>query len=269
MAQADLSPRIIKHFNAIGFYTLFYKEVKRFISVIMQTILAPVVTILLYYVVFSVAFGAGTGETKAIGDVPYLYFLIPGLVIMAMTQNAFINTSSSLLISKYDGSIVDVLMPPLSPLEFGLAKILAGAVRGLIVGVVALLTFMLLVDVPFAHIGWIIYFGFSGAMLLSTMGLITGIWAEKFDHTASITNFIVTPLTFLSGTFYSIQSLPEWLQGVIYYNPFFYMIDGFRYGFTDFSDASVTVGAFVLLFCNLILGFGAVLMLQNGYKLKS
>lgn len=269
MVEAQLKPRIINHFNLIGFYTLFYREVKRFLNVIFQTVFAPVVTILLYYAVFSVAFSGGSGEGKAIGDVPYLYFLIPGLVIMAMTQNAFINSSSSMMISKYDGSIVDVLMPPLSPFEFGLAKVLAGVVRGFVVGAAALLTFVVLVDVPFAHIGWIMYFAFMGSMLLSTIGLMTGIWAEKFDHTAAITNFVVTPLTFLSGTFYSIKSLPDWLQTVTHYNPFFYMIDGFRYGFTDFSDASVTLGALVMLFCNLVLGLCAVLMLQKGYKLKS
>jgi len=265
MKATSLEPRTMGMFNWIGFWTLYNREVMRFIKIYLQTILSPVVTILLYYVVFSVAFGVG----RTIEGVPFLHFLAPGLIIMAMVQNAFMNTSSAMMISKYDGSIVDMLMPPLSSFELGFAKTLGGVTRGLFVGLAAWVTFVCLIGVQMHSIGYILFHAFFGSMMLSTLGLIVGIWADKFDHTAMMTNFVVVPLTFLSGTFYSVTLLPSVMQTIVHLNPFFYMIDGFRYGFIGLADGNLLVGIAVMLFVNLVLWFIAHWLLVIGYKIKS
>ena len=265
-AHSSIEPRFIGQFNRIGLMTLVKKEVGRFLNVYMQTIIAPVVTTLLFYTVFALAFG---GITQMIGEIPYLVFLAPGLIMMTMVQNAFSNTSSSIVISKVQGNIVDVLMPPLSATEIYIGFILGGLLRGLCVGLCAGIVMSLFVPIHIHSIPYIIGFAVMGTMMLASLGLAGGIWSEKFDHIAAVTNFLVTPLTFLSGTFYSIERLPEVWQTVAHYNPFFHMIDGFRYGFIGQADGSPLVGLMFLAAINVILMVVCLRMLKTGYKIKS
>jgi ABC-2 type transport system permease protein len=262
------TPRIMGKVNWIGFWTLLLKEVRRFVKVYMQTIAAPVVTTLLFYVVFSLAMG-GAGGARTVGQVPYFNFLAPGLIMMAMTQNAFANTSSSVMISKVQGNIVDVLMPPISPLEIAVAYVLGGVVRGLVVGVATTLAIAIFLPMRIADWGAVLAFATLGTMLLALLGVLGAIWADKFDHIAAVTNFIVTPLTFLSGTFYSVDRFPPALRAVTRFNPFFYMIDGFRYGFIGHADAPLWHGFWVLVVANALLWAVTLRMLVTGYKLKS
>lgn len=261
-----LQARTIGRINVIGLQTLIGKEVGRFLNVYLQTIVAPVITTLLFYAVFALAFG---GVAREIGGLPYLEFLAPGLVMMTMVQNAFANTSSSMVIAKVQGNIVDMLMPPLSPLEFYLGYLAGGVIRGLVVGAIATAVIALFVPVHIHNIAAIIGFAVLGTAMLSSLGLAAGIWSEKFDHIAAVTNFIVTPLTFLSGTFYSITQLPGIWQSLAHANPFFYMIDGFRYGFIGHADGSVIAGLAVLGAVNLLLGVVTYGMIARGYKIKS
>jgi len=262
--------RIMGKVNWIGFWTLLMKEVRRFVKVWLQTIAAPVITTLLFYAVFSLAMSGGSGGTgQTVYGVPYFNFLAPGLIMMAMTQNAFANTSSSVMIAKVQGNIVDVLMTPISPVELALAWTLGGVVRGLMVGVVTAATIGLFLPVRIHDVGAVLLYGTLATMLLSLLGIIGAIWADKFDHIAAVTNFIVTPLTFLSGTFYSVDRFPPVLRSVTHLNPFFYMIDGFRYGFIGHAEASLLSGVAVLAGLNLILWVVTLRMLVTGYKLKS
>lgn len=259
-------PREIKGINRLGMMTLIGKEVGRFLNVYTQTIAAPVITTLLFYAVFSLALG---GVTRTIGDVPYMNFLAPGLIVMTMVQNAFANTSSSMVISKVQGNIVDVLMPPLSAAELYTGYVVGGILRGLLVGIAAGLAVSLFIDIDIHSVFYMAAFAFLGTMLLSSLGLAGGIWSEKFDHIAAVTNFIITPLTFLSGTFYSIERLPETWQTIAHYNPFFHMIDGFRYGFTGHADGDPVVGLAFLVVVNLLLAALCLWMFRTGYKIKS
>lgn len=259
-------PKTISGMNIIGLKTLVWREVGRFLNVYTQTIVAPVITTLLFYTVFALAFG---GIERLVGDIHYMEFLAPGLIMMTMVQNAFSNTSSSIVIAKVQGNIVDVLMPPLSPFEFYMGYMIGGVARGLSVGLATGICLALFVHVPVTHIFVIVVYAVLGTMLLSSLGLAAGIWSEKFDHIAAVTNFIVTPLTFLSGTFYSIQQLPGVWKELALYNPFFYMIDGFRYGFIDHADGNVAVGLCVLIAANVALSVLAYGMIRSGYKIKS
>lgn len=259
-------PRQMGAVNWIGLSTLIHKEIRRFLKVWVQTIAAPVVTTLLFYAVFALALG---GVVRRVGDVPFLEFLAPGLIMMAIAQNAFANSSSSVLVAKVQGNIVDVLMPPISALELTLAYIIGGVVRGALVGFVTALAISLFVPVGLAHPFYILFHGVAAASLLALLGLIGGIWAEKFDHMAAVTNFIVTPLSFLSGTFYSVDSLPPTFHFIAHLNPFFYFIDGFRYGFIGQTDGTLGTGILVMLGINLALGFIAWRMIARGYKLKA
>ncbi|MEE8271592.1 MAG: ABC transporter permease [Alphaproteobacteria bacterium] len=260
------APRTVGPVNWVGLWTLYRKEVFRFLKVFTQTVAAPVVTTLLFYTIFALALG---GIVRMAGDVPFLVFLAPGLVMMSMVQNAFANTSSSVMISKIQGNIVDVLMPPLSALELAVGYIAGGITRGVLVGVVTFLAIRLFVPVGIHAPFFIVFHGVAAAMLLALLGVIGGIWAEKFDHIAAVTNFVVTPLAFLSGTFYTVDRLPADWQIVAHLNPFFYMIDGFRYGFIGQSDGTLAVGIAVMTAVNLAL-WGLVLwMLSTGYKLKA
>ena len=251
--------------NLIGFYTLFYKEVLRFGKVLLQTLIAPVITALLYLLVFGHVF---EGRVQAFPGVSYTMFLIPGLVMMSVIQNAFANSSSSLIQSKVTGNIVFMLLTPLSHLEFFLAFVLAAVVRGVLVGVGVYLVALVSTPVPIKHPDFILLFMFLSSATLGTIGVIAGIWAEKFDQLAGFQNFIILPLSFLSGVFYSIHSLPEIWQKLSHFNPFFYMIDGFRYGFFGVSDIapfhSLTI---VTLFLVVLSGITLVL-LRTGYKLR-
>ena len=264
--NGELVPRKINGVNKVGLKTLIGKEVGRFMSVYTQTVVAPVMTTLLFYAVFALAFG---GITRTIGDLPYLEFLAPGLIMMAMVQNAFANTSSSLVVAKVAGNIVDVIMPPLSATELYIGYVVGGVLRGLIVGAAVSFVVSLFVGLNIHSVFYIITFALLGNMMLASIGLAAGIWSQKFDHIAAVTNFIVTPLTFLSGTFYSITQLPEFWKSLALYNPFFYMIDGFRYGFIGHSDGNVTTGLLVLLGVNIVVSALILKMLKTGYKMKS
>ncbi|OGI51528.1 MAG: metal-dependent hydrolase [Candidatus Muproteobacteria bacterium RIFCSPHIGHO2_12_FULL_60_33] len=251
--------------NLIGLYTLFCKEVLRFGKVLLQTLIAPVITALLYLLVFGHVF---EGRVQAFPGVSYTMFLIPGLVMMSVIQNAFANSSSSLIQSKVTGNIVFMMLTPLSHLEFFLAFVLAAVVRGILVGVGVYLVALVFTAVPIKHPGFILLFMFLGSATLGAIGVIAGIWAEKFDQLAGFQNFIILPLSFLSGVFYSIHSLPEFWQRLSHFNPFFYMIDGFRYGFFGVSDTAPSVSlAIVTLFLVVLSGITLVL-LKTGYKLR-
>jgi ABC-2 type transport system permease protein len=259
-------PRDIGTVNWIGLWTLYQREVYRFLKVYTQTIAAPVVTTLLFYAVFALALG---GVVRMAGSVPFLVFLGPGLIVMAMAQNAFANTSSSMVISKVQGNIVDVLMPPLSPLEMAVAYVGGGVTRGMFVGVVTGIAIWVFVPLGIHSPGYILFHGLMASMMLAQLGMIGGIWSEKFDHIAAFTNFVVTPLTFLSGTFYSVDRLPPTFWWLAHFNPFFYMIDGFRYGFIGQSDGTLAIGIAVMLGINAALGVLLLRMLSSGYKLKA
>ncbi|GAB4507603.1 MAG: ABC transporter permease [Sulfuricaulis sp.] len=251
--------------NLIGFYTLFYKEVLRFGKVLLQTLIAPVITALLYLLVFGHVF---EGRVQAFPGVSYTMFLIPGLVMMSVIQNAFANSSSSLIQSKVTGNIVFMMLTPLSHLEFFLAFVLAAVVRGVLVGVGVYLVALVFTVVPVKHPGFVLLFMFLGSATLGTIGVIAGIWAEKFDQLAGFQNFIILPLSFLSGVFYSIHSLPEFWQKLSHFNPFFYMIDGFRYGFFGVSDIAPSHSlAIVMLFLAVLSGI-TLMLLKTGYKLR-
>ncbi len=263
---AELQPRTIPAVNMIGLKTLIGKEVGRFLNVYSQTIIAPVVTTLLYYAVFALAFG---GLTMTAGEMPYLTFLAPGLIMMTMVQNAFANTSSSIVIAKVQGNIVDVLMPPISPGELFTGYMVGGIIRGLIVGTVCALAVWATVGMEIHALWAVIAYAVLGTGMLSSIGLAAGIWSEKFDHIAAVTNFIVTPMKFLSGTFYSAEQLPGFWQDLVHYNPFFYMIDGFRYGFTGHADGDIMTGLAALTVINLLLAALTLRMVRTGYKIKS
>lgn len=249
----------------IGFQTLFNKELLRFWKVATQTLLAPIVTAMLYLLVFGHAL---EGHVPVYPGVKYTAFLIPGLVMMSVLQNAFANSSSSLIQSKITGNLVFVLLPPLSHWELFGAYVLASVVRGLAVGAGVFVITAWFADLSFAAPWWIVMFAVLGAAMLGTMGLIAGIWAEKFDQLAAFQNFLIMPATFLSGVFYSIHSLPPFWQAASRVNPFFYMIDGFRYGFFGQSDVNPMMSfSIVVIFFALLAGL-ALNMLKSGYKLR-
>lgn len=252
--------------NVIGLWTLYAKEVRRFLKVITQTILAPVVTTLVFLAIFSVALGA---DRPAVEDVAFIDFLAPGLAVMAIVQNAFANTSSSIMIAKVQGNIVDYLMPPLSAGELLFGVVMGGVTRGMLVGSVVWLGTLPFAAMQPAHLWAVLYFALMASLMLSILGFLTALWAEKFDHMAAVTNFVITPLSFLSGTFYSIDRLPELFHGVALANPFFHMIDGVRYGFTDHSDGSILAGALFLALVNTALWFLALRLVRIGYRLKA
>jgi ABC-2 type transport system permease protein len=268
MTSATLEPRIVKGINWIGLYTMTAKELRRFVKVYWQTIVAPVITTVMYYIVFSVAFG-GTGGRGDINGVPYLVFLWPGLLMMGMAQNAFANTSSSLIIGKIQGSIVDVLMPPLSPAELLTGYVVGGLLRGLCVGIVTVAVMVPFAHLPVTHIWAICVYGLLGSLFMALIGVLGGIWADKFDHIAAVTNFIVMPLTMLSGTFYSASHLSPGFEALAHANPFFYMNDGFRYGFTGHADMPLGNGLIMLSVLCVVLWFAAWQMIRTGYKIRS
>ena len=248
-----------------GFSTLFYKEILRFWKVSFQTILAPVLTALLYLLIFSHVLAE---YVQVYPGVRYTSFLIPGLAMMSLLQNAFANSSSSLIQSKITGNIVFILLPPLSHLEFFGAYVLASAVRGVVVGVGVFAITAMFVPVPVQNLLWVVAFALLGSAILGTLGIIAGIWADKFDQLAAFQNFVIIPLTFLSGVFYSIHSLPPFWQQVSHFNPFVYMIDGFRYGFFGVSDVSPYLSLAIVGGSLLALSFATLSMLKRGYKLR-
>jgi ABC-2 type transport system permease protein len=248
-----------------GFPTLLYKELLRFWKVSFQTVAAPVMMALLYLVVFAYALG---DRASALPGLSYAQFLVPGLVMMSVLQNAFANSSSSLIQSKITGNLVFMLLPPISYLEFFCAYVLASMVRGLVVGTGVLAVTVWFVDLRISEPLWVFAFALLGSAILGALGLIAGIWADKFDQIAAFQNFVILPLTFLSGVFYSIQSLPAVWQTASHLNPFFYMIDGFRYGFFGASDTSPLASLSVVAVSFALLAATCLRMLRSGYKLR-
>ena len=259
---------VIRNVNWGGLATLYVKEVRRFFKVQLQTIWAPAVTTLLFLVIFTVALGR-SGRT--VMGFPFADFLAPGLIVMGMLQNAFANSSFSLLVGKVQGTIVDYLMPPLSTGELLLGMAGASVTRAALVGLAVWLAMLFWpgVHVMPSHLWAVIWFGLMGSLMLSFLGLITSIWAEKFDHAAAVGNFVVAPLSLLSGTFYSIETLSPVFRAISHANPFFYVISGFRYGFLGTADSPVLFGALLLLAINALLGGSCYAMLRTGWKLKA
>lgn len=252
--------------NWYGLFTLYFKEVRRFLKVPAQAFVAPTATTLLFLAVFSLALG---GATRTVGAVPFLEFLAPGLVMMAMIQSSFANTSSNLVMAKVQGNIVDLLMPPLSPGEIALGLVMGGVTRGLLTGLVLFVAIQPFVPLVPVHPGFILFHAVAASMTLALIGLLVGIWAEKFDQIAAATNFVVTPLAFLSGTFYSVERLPGIWHTLSQFNPFFYMIDGLRYGVIGAADGSLEAGIAMIVGLNLCLWIVCHRLLANGYKLKT
>jgi ABC-2 type transport system permease protein len=274
-ARSNFAPRGVPQIvgiNRIGLWSLYMKEVRRFLKVQTQTIWAPAVTTLLFLIIFTVALGRGGREVLG---VEFASFVAPGLIVMGMMQNSFANSSFSLLGGKIQGTIIDYLMPPLSPGEMMSAIVGAAVTRAIMVGGAVALAMLLWpgVSLGVVHVWAVVWFGLMGAVLLGLMGLATSIWAEKFDHNAAISNFIVAPLSLLSGTFYTIENLAPAFQTVSRANPFFYVISGFRYGFlgqSDIGDASaVMVAAAGIGLFNAAIALGVYALLKSGWKLKS
>jgi len=265
------TPRTYGAVNWLGLWTLYQREVGRFLKVWMQTLFAPVVTTILFMTVFKLAFG-DRGELR--GDfegLDYNDFLAPGLVVMSVLQNAFQNSSSSLTISKVQGSQVDFLMPPLSSLELTIGFIFGAVTRGLMVGLISAIAihFSGLANLTVVNLWPILWFGLMAAIFLAALGAMGGIWADKFDHLAAVTNFVIVPLTFLSGTFYDIKVLVQPFQSAALFDPIFYLIDGFRYGFLGAANSDIALGMVVTGATALLASTGVWWMLKSGYKLKA
>jgi ABC-2 type transport system permease protein len=266
--RAEPGVMVIPFVNWRGLATLYLKEVRRFFKVQLQTVWAPAVTTLLFLVIFTVALGGGG---RSVLGMPFADFLAPGLIVMGMIQNAFANSSSSILIGKVQGTIIDSLMPPLSSGELLLSYVAGALTRAWLVGTAIWIAMLLWPDVhvPIRHPLAVIYFGTMGAVMLGLLGVLTGIWADKFDHAAAVTNFVVQPLSLLSGTFYTIDRLAGPWQAISAYNPFHAVISGFRFGFIGVSDGDVVAGALMLLAINAVLWAVAYRLLRSGWKLKN
>jgi ABC-2 type transport system permease protein len=266
--KRGLDPERAEPATSGGWITLLEKELLRFWKVSFQTIAAPVLTALLYLLIFSHVLESRVSVFD--GQVRYTAFLVPGLVMMSVLQNAFANASSSLIQSKITGNLIFALLPPLSPLDMYMAYVLGAMVRGLVVGIGVYVVTLLLVPGPatLAHPFVAIAFAVLGSAILGTLGVIAGIWADKFDELAAFQNFLIMPLTFLSGVFYSIHSLPPFWQTLSHFNPFFYMIDGFRYGFFGLSDIAPAISLALVAAAAVILAAVALAMLARGYKLR-
>ncbi len=266
--RAEPGVMVIPFVNWRGLATLYLKEVRRFFKVQLQTVWAPAVTTLLFLAIFTVALGGGG---RSMMGVPFGDFLAPGLIVMGMIQNAFANSSFSLLVGKIQGTIVDYLMPPLSTGELIAGLVGASVTRAFLVGFAVWLAMLLWpgVHVVPRHPLALFWFGLMGSCMLAFFGLLTSIWAEKFDHAAAVTNFVVAPLSLLSGTFYSIESLSPIFRAISHANPFFYVISGFRYGFLEVADSPILFGAFLLLAINIALGLLCYVLIRKGWKLKS
>ena len=249
----------------VGVWTLFKKELLRFWKVSFQTVAAPVISALLYLLIFSHVLG---NRVEVYPGVDYTVFLIPGLIMMSVLQNAFANSSSSLIQSKVMGNIIFILITPISYLEFFIAFLAASVIRGVFVGLCIYLVSIFFVDLPLVHPLIIIAFAFLGSAMLGTFGIIAGLWAEKFDQMAAFQNFVIMPLSFLSGVFYSIHSLPSFWQKLSHLNPFFYMIDGFRFGFFGVGDISPWISLTIVSFTLILLSIITITMLRSGYKLR-
>ena len=262
----EVSVKRFGYINWIGFKSLWLKECNRFMIVWQQTLLSPLVSSLLFLSVLSLALGNDRGEVL---EYSFISFLAPGLIAMSILTQSFSHSVSSLMIGKIQGNIVDMLYAPLSALEVTMAIIFAAITRSLLIAIISIIVFSIIVEIHFSNIFYIIFFGFLSSFILGSLGFIAGLWAEKFDHTATVTNFIITPLSFLSGVFYSIDKLPKIFQTISFITPFFYMIDGFRYGFLGTSDGSIKIGIIYLTVLSFVLWFIAFYLYKKGYKIKS
>ena len=252
--------------NWYGTWTLYVKEVLRFLNVWAQTLFSPLISSLLFLLVLSLAIGTERGEVLGVS---FITFLAPGLIAMQIIQQAFSHSSSSLMIKKIDGTIVDLLFAPLSASEATIAISLAAVTRSVLLAIISIITFTLIIDIQIQNYLTLISFTFLSSFILGNIGIIAGLWAEKFDNMATVTNFIIVPLSFLSGTFYSIDRLPEVLRELSIYNPFFHMIDGLRFSMIGISDGSTIFGLLYLLSFSLILWSIAYYLYKKGYKIKS
>lgn len=252
--------------NWVGAYSLYIKETLRFLNVFGQTIIGPIVTAILFLLVISLAIG---NERSDVLGVPFIEFLAPGLIAMQVIQQAFSHSSSSLLMGKVMGNIVDLIGAPLSAGEVSLSIIFASVTRALIISIVSIIIFSLIIEIEIKNYVVFILYLFLSSFIMGAAGFIAGLWADKFDHMATVTNFIIVPLSFLSGTFYSVDRLPELLKTLSYYNPFFHMIDGFRYSFINNMDGSITFGLMYLTILSIIIWYIAYLLYKKGYKIKS
>ena len=252
--------------NWIGTWTLYKKEVLRFLIVWAQTIFSPLISALLFLLVLSLAIG---NERSDVLGVSFINFLAPGLIAMQVIQQSFSHSSSSFMIGKIQGNIVDILYAPLSAAEATFAITLAAVTRSVIIASVSIIIFYLIIDIEIKNYFTLIAFTFLSSFILGALGIVAGLWAEKFDHMATVTNFIIVPLSFLSGTFYTIDKLPGYLQTISKANPFFYMIDGFRYSFLEKSDGSIMIGLIYLTILSFIMFMLAYILYKKGYKIKS
>jgi len=252
--------------NWIGIYSLYVKEVSRFLIVWAQTLLSPLVSSLLFLSVLTLALGNDRGNVLGYS---FISFLAPGLIVMSIVQQSFSHSVSSLMIGKIQGNIIDTLLAPLSATEVTLAIIFAAVTRGLVILIISIVVFSLIVEIHIYSIFYIFIGAFLGTFILGALGFITGLWAEKFDHTATITNFIITPLSFLSGVFYSIERLPDFFQSISKINPFFYIIDICRFGFLGVSDGSIGIGLVYLTILSIIVWLISYYLYKIGYKIKS
>ena len=255
----------MNNYNYLCFFTLIKKEIYRFLKVGIQTIIGPAISSLLFLAVFSLALGRSINTINGI-ELPY--FIAPGLIMMTMLQNSFANSASSIGQAKFQGNIIDIMMAPLNNLELALGYIIGSIVRGIICGIVTFLGVIFFVPLEVYSFIALIFYALMGCTMMGALGTIVGIWADKWDQQQGITNFIVLPLTFLSGTFYSISRLPDFWQNISSFNPFFYNIDGFRYAFTGVSDSSLFNGALILILINSFLVIFCYLLFRNGYKIK-
>ena len=252
--------------NWVGAYSLYIKETLRFLNVFGQTIIGPIVTAILFLLVISLAIG---NERSDVLGVPFIEFLAPGLIAMQVIQQAFSHSSSSLLMGKVMGNIVDLIGAPLSAGEVSLSIIFASVTRALTISIISIIIFSLIIEIEIKNYVFFFLYLFLSSFIMGAAGFIAGLWADKFDHMATVTNFIIVPLSFLSGTFYSVDRLPELLKTLSYYNPFFHMIDGFRYSFINNMDGSITFGLMYLTILSIIIWYIAYLLYKKGYKIKS
>ncbi len=252
--------------NWVGAWTLYQKETLRFLNVWIQTIFSPLVSSLLFLMVLSLAIGSDRGDVLGVS---FISFLAPGLIAMQVIQQSFSHSSSTFMIGKIQGNIVDLLYAPLSAAEVTISIALASATRSFMIAIISIITFYFIVDIQIKYFFLLFLFTFLTSFILGNIGIISGLWAEKFDHQATITNFVIVPLSFLSGTFYSIERLPGFLKTISEVNPFFYMIDGFRYCFIGQADGSITFGIIYLIVLSILSWLTAYILFKRGYKIKS
>ncbi len=262
----EMGARRFGRVNWMGLYTLAMREVRRFMAVRTQTVLAPLVTAGLFVMIFSIAIGPTRGDVMGVA---FTTFIAPGILMMTVIQNAFANSSSSIVSAKIQGNIVDTLMPPLSPAELVLGYLAGSVARGLLVAAVIWIGLALFLGIGAVHPAWALVFVLLGSAFMGALGIVTGIFANKFDQMSAITNFVITPLAFLSGTFYSVQALPPGLREVTHFNPVFYLIDGLRYGVIGVSDSNPALGLAICGSATLALGLVAWTMFWRGYRLKA